>query len=71
MYQENFNIGDHVVYIGTTDEQVNWGSNTDPRDILIENQKYCVERVEVHSQHTKLHLCGICGRFNSVSFEKL
>lgn len=71
MYQGNFKIGDYVVYTGTTDSQVNWGANTDPRGILMENQKYYVEKVEIHSQHTKLTLRGISGRFNSVCFDKV
>lgn len=68
---ENFKVGDIVKYIGCSTEQVRWESNDDPRGVLIEGNKYYVERVEVHSWHTKLHLRGICGRFNSVSFEKV
>lgn len=67
----NFKAGDSVVYIGCIDEQVRWGNNDDPRGILIENQKYYVEKVEVHSHHTKLTLRGVYGRFNSVCFEKV
>lgn len=68
---ENFKIGDHVVYTGCADAQVEWGANTDPRGILMENQKYYIEKVEVHSYHTKLTLRGISGKFNSVCFEKV
>lgn len=68
---ENFEIGDCVLYTGCIDEQVEWGNNDDPRGVLIENQKYYVEKVEVHSQHTKLTLRDISGRFNSVCFEKV
>jgi hypothetical protein len=67
----NFRAGNLVRYIGCTQDQINWGSNDDPRGILIEGDKYYVESVDVRSQHTKLTLRGICGRFNSVSFEKL
>lgn len=67
---ENFKRGDEVIYIGTTDEQVNWGRNDDPRGILFEGDRCYVEKVEVHSQHTKLTLQGIYGKFNSVSFKK-
>lgn len=67
----NFKAGDHVVYTGCIDEQVRWGNNDDPRGILMENQMYYVEKVEVHSQHTKLTLRGISGRFNSVCFDKV
>lgn len=68
---ENFKAGDHVVYVGCSDEQVRWGNNNDPRGILMENQKYYVEKVEVHSQHTKLTLRAVSGRFNSVCFKKV
>jgi hypothetical protein len=68
---ENFKFGDNVRYIGCSQEQINWGSNDDPRGVLIEGDKYFVEKVEVHSMHTKLHLRGIYGKFNSVSFEKV
>jgi hypothetical protein len=71
MWRENFEVGDQVVYLGTTDAQVNWGANTDPRGILNEGNTYIIEDIRVHSQHTKLTLSGIAGRFNSVSFEKL
>jgi hypothetical protein len=65
----NFKRGDVVHYIGCTQEQINWGSNDDPRKVLLENNPYYVERVEIHSQHTKILLRGIKGKFNSVCFE--
>lgn len=69
---ENFNVDDKVIFIGATDEQVAWGNNDDPRFILIPNTvTYVVENVEVHSQHTKLTLKHINGKFNSVCFEKV
>ncbi len=68
---ENFKVGDIVKYIGCNQDQINWGSNDDPKGILIEGDKYYVEKVEVHSWHTKLHLRGIYGIFNSVCFEKV
>ena len=68
---ENFNVGDKVIYLGCTQEQINWGSNDDPRGLLIENNEYYVEKVDVHSYHTKLTLKGIRGNFNSVCFDKL
>ena len=60
-----------VKYIGASDAQVQWGNCDDPRDVLIEGKVYEVEKEEVHTQHTKLHLVGINGRFNSVCFERL
>lgn len=67
----NFKKGDYVKYIGCSQEQINWGRNDDPNKVLFMGDKYYVEKVEVHSQHTKLTLRGIIGKFNSVCFEKL
>jgi hypothetical protein len=68
----DFRKGDRVIYIGCIDEQVSWGaSNDDPRKLLIEGNIYQIEKVEVHSYHTKLYLRDVCGKFNSVSFTKL
>lgn len=66
-----FKKNDKVVYIGCSQEQISWGSNDDPRLILIEGNEYEIGIVDVHSQHTKLTLKGISGRFNSVCFNKL
>jgi len=66
-----FKENDIVVYIGCSQEQINWGSNDDPRTILVEGNEYEIEVVDIHSQHTKLTLKGIPGRFNSVCFDKL
>lgn len=67
---ENFKEGDTVRYLGCTKEQIEWGNNDRPY-MLILDRFYTVEKVEVHSYHTKLTLKGICGRFNSVCFEKI
>lgn len=67
---ENFKVGDQVRYLGSTEEQVKWGSNNNPLGLLFEGDVYYVERVEVHSWHTKLTLRGVHGKFNSVCFEK-
>ena len=67
----NFNKGDIVFYRGdTTQEQINWGSNDDPRKVLVEGQPYKIIKVDVKSWHTKLTLHQIDGRFNSVHFDK-
>ncbi len=68
---ENFRSGNYVKFIGCSKEQILWGNNTDPTGILIVGDKYYVEHVDVHSQHTKLTLRGVFGKFNSVCFEKL
>ena len=68
---ENFRAGETVRFIGCSKEQIAWGNNTDPTGILIVSDKYYVEKVKVHSQHTKLTLRGVAGSFNSVCFEKL
>jgi hypothetical protein len=59
-----------VTYTGATDSQVNWGGGDDPREILEEGKEYEVEKTEVHSWHTRLHLAGFPGKwFNSVCFK--
>ena len=58
-----------VIYTGASDEQVNWGGNTDPRNILDEGKEYKVEFKDVHSWHTKIKLEGIDGLFNDASFK--
>ncbi len=68
---ENFRAGNDVKFIGCSKEQILWGNNTDPTGILIVGDKYYVEHVEVHSQHTKLTLRGVYGKFNSVCFSKV
>jgi hypothetical protein len=68
---EHFKVGDKVKYTGSVEEQVRWGNNDNPVGVLFEHHIYYVERVEVHTWHTKLHLCGISGKFNSVCFEKV
>lgn len=59
-------------YIATdvTDEQIHWGSCGDPRDKLIAGNEYEIDKVEVHSWHTKVFLKDFPGvGFNSVWFE--
>lgn len=61
--------GDIVAYIGCSIEQIKWGGNDSPEGILNIGQQYVVEKVEPHTWHTKIHLKGIPGRYNSVCFE--
>jgi hypothetical protein len=68
---ENFKVGDQVKYLGSTENQVRWGGNDNPKELLFEGDVYYVERVEIHSWHTKLYLRGVRGKFNSVCFEKV
>ena len=68
---ENFRAGTNVKFLGCSKEQIAWGNNSDPTGILIVGDKYYVEKVEIHSQHIKLTLRGVSGRFNSVCFENL
>ena len=60
---------DVVEYIGCSQEQINWGNNDDPRSFLIIGKEYTIEKVDVHSQHTKIKLYNKMGWFNSVCFE--
>jgi len=64
-----FKEGDFVKFIGCSEEQILWGNNDDPNDILEINKTYKIINVDVHSYHTKLTLDGISGRFNSVCFD--
>jgi len=61
--------GDKVKFTSADDDQINWGSNDDPRPLLNTEDVYEIESVEVHSWHTKIYLKGIKGKFNSVSFK--
>ena len=60
---------DVVEYIGCSQEQINWGNNDDPRSFLIVGKEYTIEKVDVHSQHTKIRLYNKVGWFNSVCFQ--
>ena len=63
---------DKIKYIGATEDQILWGNNDDPREILEINKTYTVDKVEVHSWHTKVYLKEFPGlKFNDVSFEKV
>ncbi len=42
--------------------------NNDYPSMFVVGKSYIVESVEEHSQHTKLTILGIPGRFNSVHF---
>jgi hypothetical protein len=61
--------GDKVIFRQASDDQVNWGNNDDPRNVLVLNGEYEVENIEVHSWHTKVYLKNIKGKFNIVHFE--
>jgi hypothetical protein len=63
------NQGDLVRFIGCSREQIMWGNNDDPNNILEVGKVYKIETVDVRSQHTKLTLEGIPGRYNSVCFD--
>ena len=60
---------DVVEYIGCSEEQIRWGNNDDPRSLLIIGKEYIIEKIFVHSQHTKVKLYHKMGLFNSVCFK--
>ena len=60
---------DVVEYIGCSIEQIKWGNNDDPRSFLIVGKEYIIEKVFVHSQHTKIKLYNKMGLFNSLCFK--
>jgi len=66
-----FRVGDSVKFVGCSKEQIAWGNNDDPNTTLVINKVYTVSEVNIHSQHTKISLNGIVGRFNSVCFDGL
>ena len=61
--------GNYVRFLGCDQDQINWGGNDDPNPHLFVGDIYYVEHVYVHSQHTKIELRGVKGKFNSVCFE--
>jgi hypothetical protein len=66
---DRIKAGDTVKFLGCSREQIQWGNNDDPNPHLFVGDKYYVEHVHIHSQHTKIELRGIKGKFNSVCFE--
>jgi hypothetical protein len=62
-----------MVYTGEAcDDQVRWGGNDDPRGLLEQGKAYDVEKIEVHSYHTKVFLVEFPGKkFNSVHFSDI
>lgn len=66
--ESEFKIGQKVIFTGATEDQIKWGSNDDPNKVMKVGAIVEIEKVEVHSWHTKLYFVGIAGKFNSVSF---
>jgi hypothetical protein len=65
-----FKVGGRVKFTKkATKEEIAWGSNDDPNELLVLGSEYTVASIEVHSFHTKLYLEGVEGRFNTGSFE--
>lgn len=63
--------GTKVKFMGCSKEQTAWGSCDDPNSVLFIGDTYYVERVDVHTWHTKVELRGVVGKFNSVCFEEV
>lgn len=63
--------GTIVKFEGASLDSTRFGSCDDPTGILIEGNTYEVDYTDVHSMHTKVHLVGIEGGFNSVQFEDI
>lgn len=63
---------EEVKYTGASQDQINWGGNDDPRNLLTVGNIYTVLKREVHSWHTKVYLEEFPDmKFNSVSFEEI
>lgn len=59
-----------VRYRGAHKDQIQWGSNDDPRGYLAIGGIYTLIEESVHSWHTKYRLAEFPGkRYNAVSFE--
>ena len=61
--------GEVVEFTGCSKDQHAWGNHTGDFTKLTVGGRYTVERVEIHSWHTKIFLKGIDVSFNSVCFE--
>ena len=64
-------VGDRVRYIPSKDDDsiALWGSgNKHPAGVLSPKLVYDVERVDIHTWHTKVWLRGVGGPFNSAHF---
>lgn len=61
------NYAEKVIFTGSCAEQVRWGGNDDPEGHLVVGQAYDVEKVEVHTWHTKYWING--RKYNSASFK--
>lgn len=70
-FTPRFFIGEKIKFIGCSKEQINWGNNDNPNNILVIGNIYEISEIDVHSSHTKLSLSGIIGKFNSVCFDSL
>lgn len=62
-------VGQKVIFLGASEEQINWGGNDDPNQICRVGNTYTVAEVEVHSWHIKIRLIGCNGKFNDASFK--
>lgn len=61
-----------VRFTECSEGQIRWGGHDDPNGLLIPGEVYEVEKVDVHSWHTKYILKGFPGQvFNSVCFEEV
>ena len=62
--------GQKVKFIESSEEQVNWGGNDDPLEAGLNiGDEYIISDVDEHNWHTKIHLEGFEGQFNSVCFD--
>ena len=60
-------INDHV-----TEDNIKWGSHSNPEGLLKDGKTYTIDRTEVHSWHTKVFLKEVSNTsFNSVWFEEI
>lgn len=63
-------LPDKVRFLGGSPEQIKWAGGGDPTGVLEVGQVYDVDRISVHSWHTRVYLIGFEKWFNSVMFER-
>jgi hypothetical protein len=66
---KDMKVNDIVKFTGCTDSQLSWGYYTGKPKELVVGERYQIDKIEIHSWHTKVWLKNVQGSFNSVCFE--
>jgi len=58
------------IAVSVSEAQINWGGNTNPKNLLKFGESYEIDRIEVHSQSMGVFLKEFPGmKFNAVWFD--